>query len=66
MENDRAEMPAPLAPHFLTPAVLPHLGAPCQQIGTTPDKVSAVWPTQFDLICTGNGTEIQYTGVRED
>jgi hypothetical protein len=30
------------------------------------DKVSAVWPTQSDLICSLNGTEIQYTGVRED
>jgi hypothetical protein len=30
------------------------------------DKVSAVWPTRFDQICPLNGTEIRYTGVRED
>jgi hypothetical protein len=30
------------------------------------DKASAVWLTQFDVICALNGTKIRYTGARED
>lgn len=52
-------MPAPLAPHFLGPRA-PSLGRQMLTDWDSTDKVSAVWPTRFDLICPSqwNGNTI--------